>query len=276
MWKKLGQCAGSSGGPSSVTAAAASTAAPSDSSSEASGVTAAGVTAAGATSAAAAGASSESSSATASADTVRTASPPATTKRRARPPRHGKRDAKLQAFRWARRLPEDTPRRRAQRGSGRPIPRSAEALIDRKASAVHRSMTALCLSTPPLAPSARRQPRPRALPSPSPLPEHHPGLHRARWRWLPVGEPDDATELLRRVADGDDEALRELYRRHSRLAYLLAFPHPRPRRARGGRGPGSLPPPLAQRPLLPSRARLLHHLVRAGRAQPMHRHAAPA
>ena len=38
-----------------------------------------------------------------------------------------------------------------------------------------------------------------------------------------MGEPDDATELLRRVADGDDEALREFYRRHSRLAYLLAF-----------------------------------------------------
>ena len=38
-----------------------------------------------------------------------------------------------------------------------------------------------------------------------------------------MGEPDDATEILRRVADGDDEALRELYRRHSRLAYLLAF-----------------------------------------------------
>lgn len=35
-------------------------------------------------------------------------------------------------------------------------------------------------------------------------------------------EPNDPEQLLRRIVDGDDEALRELYHRYGRLAYTLA------------------------------------------------------
>ena len=39
----------------------------------------------------------------------------------------------------------------------------------------------------------------------------------------PLTNPTTDAQLLRRVAEGDDEALRELYRRYGRLAYSLAY-----------------------------------------------------
>ena len=64
-----------------------------------------------------------------------------------------------------------------------------------------------------------------------------------------------AWALLQRVADGDDEALREIYRAHRGPAFALAVAHAGPRGRGGGGAAGDVPARLARRPAACTRAR---------------------